>query len=46
VSTERSALHPSQTLEREEHAMQDLVKARVDAHLSGRPSLMHWTAED
>ena len=46
VNTERSALHPSQTLEREEHAMQDLINAREDAHLSGRPSLMHWTAED
>ena len=46
VNTERSALHPSQTLEREEHVMQDLINAREDAHLSGRPSLMHWTAED
>ena len=42
-----NAVHstPSQTLEREEHAMQDLIHARGDGLLE-RPSLLHWTDQD
>ena len=46
VSTERSALHPSQTLEREERSLVELIQTNGDERLTPRPSLLHWSARD
>ena len=46
VSTERSALHPSQTLEREERSLVELIQTNGDERLTQRPSLLHWSARD
>ncbi|QNJ14076.1 3/4-dihydroxy 2-butanone 4-phosphate synthase / GTP cyclohydrolase II [Synechococcus sp. A18-46.1] len=46
VSTERSARHPSQTLEREERSLVELIQTNGDERLTQRPSLLHWSARD